>query len=271
MARPSVFITGASAGIGAAAVEVFAAAGYDVMLTARRKERLEAVASQAAGRYPDATLIPQVCDVNFDGSVANAFELVEKRFGKLDVLVNNAGYGVYGKFGETPLDVFRANMETNYFGAIRCTQAALPLLRKAAAESKKKWGSSIVMVSSFVGRRAMPLMSSYSASKFALEGLSESLRVELHDERIAVSVINPGVTQTEFVQAAAGSRPENFLPPEGGMTANEVAHVILKAVARPRRNWYLTGAGKAGMLLQWSAPGGFDAILRGTFRKATKR
>ena len=130
--HPVVFITGASSGIGAAAVPVFAGAGYDVVLAARREERLEQIAREAEKKHPDARCLPVVCDVTNDESVAAAFAVVAERYGRLDVLVNNAGFGVYGSVEDTPLEKFRANMETNFFGALRCTKAALPLLRNAA-------------------------------------------------------------------------------------------------------------------------------------------
>jgi len=264
-----VFITGASAGIGAAAVSVFAAAGYDVVLTARRKDRLEKVAEAARASVPAATLLPLVCDVNSDASVSDTFVAVRERFGRLDVLVNNAGYGVYGSVERTPLQVFRDNMETNFFGVIRCTQAALPLLRNASGRGR--WRAAIVMVSSVIGRRTIPGMSAYCASKYALEALSETLRVELYDERISVSVVNPGVTQTEFVAAAKGERPANFLSPKNGMSSEAVARVILKAVNRPRRNRYLTFAGKAAVAGQWLAPGIVDSVLLQSWRKAAEK
>src|SRR5690242_12789070 len=109
--RPVVLITGASAGIGAAAVRVFAAAGYDVVLTARRRDRLEKVSAEVSRQHPEAKLVVSVCDVNSDASVKAAFGDVGARFGRLDVLVNNAGYGVYGSVEKTSLDTYRANME----------------------------------------------------------------------------------------------------------------------------------------------------------------
>jgi short-subunit dehydrogenase len=269
--RPLAFITGASSGIGAAAGRVFAAAGYDCVLTARRVERLEALAAELKTRFPIGRFEALACDVNFDESVKTAFTFVKERFGRLDVLINNAGFGAYGSVERTSVDTFRSVLETNLFGVIRCTQSALPLLRAAAGappNARKKWGAAIVMVSSFVGRRAVPAMSAYCASKFALEGFSESLRVELRDERISVSVVNPGVTQTEFVGAAAGKRPEGFINQSGGMTSEAVAEVLLSAVRRPKRNRYLTGAGKAGIFGQWLAPTLVDRAMLDTWRQS---
>ena len=267
--RPVVLITGASSGIGAAAVSVFAAAGYDVALCARRVEKLEALANETRVRFPQARIEPIVCDVTFDGSVAAAFARVREKFGQLDVLVNNAGFGAYGSVERMPLETFRSVMETNYFGVIRCTQAALPLLRVAAERNRRKrWGAAVIMVSSFVGRRAVPAMGAYCASKFALEGLSESLRVELRDETISVSVVNPGVTQTEFVGSAQGKRPSKFISQSGGMTSEQVAEVLLAAVRRPKRNRYLTAAGKAGIFAEWLAPTIVDHVMLGTWRKS---
>jgi NAD(P)-dependent dehydrogenase (short-subunit alcohol dehydrogenase family) len=269
--RPVAFITGASSGIGAAAGRVFAAAGYDVVLAARRVEKLQSLAAELASLYPNGRFEPLACDVNFDASVQSAFEHVKTRFGRLDVLINNAGFGAYGSVERTSLETFRSVMETNYYGVIRCTQAALPLLRAATQDTvnaRKKWGAAIVMVSSFVGRRAVPAMSAYCASKFALEGLSETLRVELHDERISVSVVNPGVTKTEFVGAAEGKRPEHFINQSGGMTSEAVAQVLLAAVRRPRRNRYLTTAGRAGLLTQWLFPTLVDRAMLDTWRKS---
>ena len=114
---------------------------------------------------------------------------------------------------------------------------------------------------------AFPLTSAYCASKFALEGLSESLRVELHDEGIAVSVVNPGVVQTGFFDAAQGTRPAGYIPPQRGMSPAAVAKVLLQAARRPCRNRYLTLAGKCGIALQWLAPGVFDYLLLRAQRK----
>ncbi len=265
---PVVLVTGASSGIGAATAEVFAAAGYDVVLAARRLNRLTDLSDNLRCKYPTRRVVSIECDVNSDLSVDALFKTISSDFGKLNVLVNNAGFGVYGTVETTPISVFQQNMDTNYLGVIRCTQAALPLLRKAVAGSTCRWGASIVMVSSIVGRRSMPQLSSYSATKFALEALSEALRLELWDDRIAVSVVNPGATRTEFGDSAKGNRPGTFLSFEHGMPSETVAKIILNAARSPKRNTYLTLAGKIGVFVQWLSPKLLDMVLLRTFRKS---
>jgi len=266
-ARRVAFVTGASSGIGAACVRVLASAGWDVLAAARRRERLEELAAAVRAAVPAARVLPLACDVNSDASVAAAFAEARAAFGRLDALVNNAGFGTYGAIADTPLERFRENMETNFFGVLRCTQAAIPLLRETARRSQRRWGASIVMVSSIVGRRSFPGMSAYCASKFAVEGLAEALRAELAADRIAVSVVNPGVTKTEFFASSKGERPKEYVPPRRGMAPEDVARVILKATSRPRRNVYLTLEGKAGMVVQWFSPGLFDLVMSQVWKR----
>jgi short-subunit dehydrogenase len=268
---PRVLITGASSGIGAAAAIVFAEAGYDVVIVARRAKKLMEIEQSLRTRFPKQSITHAECDVSSDESVAQLFKRIAQEKSGLHVLVCNAGYGVYGSVEEVPIGDFRQNMETNFLGVIRCVKGALPLLRQAAVQSNDRRGASIVMVSSIVGRRSMPKLASYCASKFALEALSESLRVELRDERIAVSVINPGVTKTDFADAAVGKRPGSFISSAHAMTSEAVARVILKAVEHPKRNRYLTLYGKLCVFLQWLSPKVLDAILLRAWRKANKR
>jgi len=230
-------------------------------------DRLERLARETGAKTPDAQILPVACDVTADASVDAAINAVQDRFGRLDALVNNAGVGTYGCLADTPIDEFRSNMETNYFGVLRCTRSALPLLREAAKGSKRRWGAAIVMISSFCGRRSVPAFGAYGASKYALEGLSESLRLELREERISVSVVNPGVVKTDFFGQARGQRPAAYVPPARGMTGEQVARVVLRLTGRPRRNVYLTWECKAGVFAQWLAPGLFDYFLWRAWRK----
>jgi NAD(P)-dependent dehydrogenase (short-subunit alcohol dehydrogenase family) len=269
--RPVAFVTGASAGIGAACVRLFARSGWDVVAAARRKERIEELCKELAGAVPEARLVAVQCDVASDESVRSAFDEVRSSFGRLDALVNNAGIGSYGCVGELPLSEFRSNMETNYFGVLRCTQAALPLLRATAAQSGRKWGAAVVMISSFCGRRSVPEFGAYGASKYALEGLSEALRLELKADGVSVSVVNPGVVKTDFFSQAHGTRPPSYVPPARGMSGEDVARVVLKLTKRPRRNVYLTLPCKAGVFLQWLAPGFFDYFIWREWRRGSER
>ncbi|MCZ7649304.1 MAG: SDR family NAD(P)-dependent oxidoreductase [Planctomycetota bacterium] len=262
----TVLITGASAGIGAACVLRFATAGWRVAAAARRTERLETLAAEARAAAPGAEILPLPCDVADSASVAAAFQALHARFGALDALVNNAGYGHYGTLEQARLEDFQASMETNYLGAVRCTQAALPLLKAAAAARGGRWGANVVCVSSIVGRRAFPGAGAYCASKFALEGFAEALRVELRSLRIGVSVVNPGLTRTEFFESAGGQRPPGFLQPEGGMPPEVVARTILRCARSPRRNVYLTLPGKLAVLAQWLSPRLLDAVLARTWQ-----
>lgn len=266
-ARRAAWITGASSGIGAACLEVFAAAGWDVFGIARRKEKLEAAVRAVQDAHPSVAIVARPCDVNRESDVSAAASEIENRWGRLDALINNAGFGCYGAFSETDEARFRAVMETNFHGVLRCTRAALPLLRRAASVRPGRWGAAIVMVSSFAGRRGLPAMSAYCASKFALEGFSESLRVELRSERLSVSVINPGVTRTEFFEAAEGRRPPGYLAPEGGMRPAQVARAVFAAVRRPRRNVYLSAAGRMGIAAQRFVPGLLDFVLDRRWRR----
>lgn len=268
--RPVAFVTGASAGIGAACIRVFAQNGWDVVAVARRRERLDRLRREVGAVAPGARVLTLGCDVDSDESVHAAFDEVKASFGRIDALVNNAGFGSYGCVADMPLSEFRSSMETNYFGVLRCTQQALPLLREAAARSGRKWGAAIIMISSFCGQRSVPAFGAYGASKYALEGLSESLRIELLADGISVSVVNPGVVKTDFFEQAHGARPPSYVPPAHGMTAEQVARVVLALTRRPRRNVYLTWPCKAGVFLQWLAPGVFDYFIWRAWRRGMK-
>jgi NAD(P)-dependent dehydrogenase (short-subunit alcohol dehydrogenase family) len=181
-------VTGSSTGIGEATAVSLARAGHTVYATMRNPQRggegLRAIAGKEKLEFRFLVL-----DVDSDESVNSTFAAILAEAGKIDVLVNNAGIGHMGAVEETPLSAFRAVMETNYFGALRCIQAVLPGMRARRA-------GSIVNVTSVAGRFASAAQAPYSSSKYALESLSESLAQEVRAFNIHVSIVEPGIIAT---------------------------------------------------------------------------
>ncbi len=185
MAGEVVLVTGASSGLGRAIAGRLAGAGYRVFGTSRNP--------QAALALQGVTMLP--LDVMDDASAGACVAAVLAAAGRLDVLVNNAGIAVVGAVEEVTLADARRQFETNFFGAFRMTQAALPAMRRQRS-------GAIVNISSVAGLLAIPFGGLYSASKFALEGLSESLRAEVAHLGIRVMLVEPGFYQSDLVQEA---------------------------------------------------------------------
>ena len=184
-----VAITGASAGIGRATALRLARDGAAVVVCARRADRLDEVAAEIVAAGGQA--LPVVADVrsgaDMEALVARALE----RFGRLDVMMCNAGFGVAGAIDEVPPDQMQRLMDVNYTGTYHAARAALAVFRRQQS-------GHIVIVSSIVGKRGVPYMGAYAATKFAQAGLAECLRAELRGTRIHVSVVFPVSTDTEF-------------------------------------------------------------------------
>jgi NAD(P)-dependent dehydrogenase (short-subunit alcohol dehydrogenase family) len=199
----SVLITGSSSGIGLATALAFGRAGHRVHATMRDPSRggeLRKIVEQE--KLP--ILISQL-DVDSDSSVRDGVARIIRESGPIDVLVNNAGFAPTGSVEETPLEVFRAVMETNYFGVIRCIQAVLPAMREQRS-------GCIINVSSIAGRIAMAPMTPYHATKFALESLSEGLAQEVKPFNIRVAVVEPGIIDTRAAQLIADLQSTSLYP-----------------------------------------------------------
>jgi NAD(P)-dependent dehydrogenase (short-subunit alcohol dehydrogenase family) len=246
-------VTGASSGIGEATARRLLADGYKVFVAARRVDRMANLASLGA------TLLP--LDLTDDASIVAAVATIKSTAGRLDVLVNNAGYGSYGALEDVPLDEARRQFEVNVFGLARLCQLVLPMMR--AQKSGK-----IVNVTSIGGKIWEPLGGWYHATKYAVEGLSDCLRVEVGRLGIDVVVIEPGAIRTEW----AGIAREGLLQMSGnGAYAEQarrharmlatadtsnlasppevVAKTILRAVsARRPKTRYATGGGARTIL-----------------------
>ncbi|MBV7268711.1 oxidoreductase [Winogradskyella luteola] len=190
------FITGASSGFGKALTEYAVSKGYYVAATARRKEKLEVLASQAPEQ-----ILPIKMDVTNRNEVKLAIEKTISELGQINVLINNAGYGIVGAFEETPEQELRNQMETNFFGAVNVTQEALPHLRKQGK-------GAIVNMSSMGGNMSFGGFGAYSASKFALEGASEALAQEVAPFGIKTMIVEPGAFRTEFAGTALKHMPK---------------------------------------------------------------
>lgn len=195
MTAETRFITGAATGFGRAFAEHALAQGHNVVATARDPGRLADLAALAPGR-----VLAQRLDVTRPGEAEAAVAAALARFGRIDVLVNNAGYGIVGAVEETPEAELRAQMETNFFGAVAVTKAALPTLRAQRS-------GAVVMISSMGGQMSFAGFGAYSASKFALEGLSEALAGEMAPFGVKVLIVEPGAFRTEFAGGALRHMP----------------------------------------------------------------
>jgi NAD(P)-dependent dehydrogenase (short-subunit alcohol dehydrogenase family) len=194
----TILITGTSQGIGLATALELGRAGHTVYAAMRNPARAPQLGRQAASEGLPITVVTM--DVDSDQSVAAAFAAIPD---SIDVLVNNAGIERHGSIEELPLSEFRAVMETNYFGALRCIQKVVPHMRE-------RRGGCIINVTSVAGKISASPLSPYSASKWALEALSESLAGEMKPFGVRVAIVQPGIIETAMPQAIADATPTAY-------------------------------------------------------------
>jgi NAD(P)-dependent dehydrogenase (short-subunit alcohol dehydrogenase family) len=226
-----VAVTGASSGIGRECAVAFAREGARVAITARRQDRLEAVAEAIAAAGSEAFVM--LGDVSRREDVRRFIEGTVARFGRLDVLVNNAGYGVRGRVEETPAEAYERLMAVNFLGTVYGCEAALPILRRQR-------NGVIINVSSIVGHRALPGGAAYAATKAAQISLTEALRVELRGTGVHACSVHPIGTDTEFGDVAARESPGQ--PGSGPIGPQQPAMVVARAIVacarKPRPEVY---------------------------------
>lgn len=218
-------ITGATSGIGRETAREFAAAGSKVVVAGRRQERLVELVKEIESKGGKALAV--ATDVAEQAQVENLIAATVETFGRVDVLVNNAGVAIASRFLEMPLEDFRRLMDVNFWGAVFACHAAVPQMRK------QNGGGVILNVSSIFGKRGMPFETAYCASKFALAGFSESLRAEVMSENIDVCTIYPGAVETEIFDAAANSTGfeiPNYIPK---FPARQMAKLIVQTARVP--------------------------------------
>jgi short-subunit dehydrogenase len=249
-----VIITGASAGIGKALALQLASQGAKQAIAARRADRLEQVATECRSRGGEVLAIPT--DVSDEAQCKNLIEKTVATFGRLDMLINNAGMAASALLDEFPdLRLFRQTVDINLYGTVYCTYYALPYLKHSKGR--------IVAVSSLGGKSAIPYNTPYCASKYALHGFFDSLRMELVQHGVSCSVICPWWVITEFHESQLnkdglprGQRGRAIYS-KNMMTADQCAAITL-AAAYKRRREVLMGPGILEVLLKTIAPGFLD-------------
>lgn len=244
-------VTGASSGIGEAAALELARRGASVAVAARSVEKLEALAARVSAAGGRVLVVE--ADVADRASVEAMVGRVLEEFGQLDVLVNNAGLGLSGRVSELRAEDLRYVFEVNTIGPLNCVQAALPHMVR---------GGKIVNVSSVVGKRAIPKVGGYCSSKFALNALSDSLRVEVADRGISVTSVYPGTTQTSFRDNSRRTKDEKRGWRPKGVAPERAAQKIADAAQKGPRDVYVTLSDRlfvAGVTL---FPGLTDLALR---------
>jgi len=254
--RPVAVVTGASSGIGAQTALALARRGWAVVLAARRAERLTEVAEKCRAGGGEA--IVQVTDVADASQVERLVQMTVERFGRIDVMLNNAGYGHFGRVHEISERDMRRIFDVNFFGVFHGCKAAAPIMMR------QKSGH-IFNVSSVIGRRGSPFHGAYCATKFAICGLSDSLRLEMQPYGVKVTCVCPALTATEFFENVRAGQPRSksdYLNRAKKMPAEKVAERIVRTIGRNKPRIVLTTGAKFLLLLDAVWPRAADRIMK---------
>lgn len=261
MKNKVVLITGGSSGIGKALAFAFGRAGASIVVTGRNAQNLQATGQELAAQQIESLAL--VADVRLEADCARMVDQTIARFGRLDILINNAGISMRALFQDLDLEVIRQVMDINFYGTVYATKYALPHILQTRG--------SIVGISSIAGYRGLPGRTGYSASKFAMHGFLESLRTELLDKGVHVLVACPGFTASNIRNTAltATGQVQGESPLEEGriMSAEEVAGRILKATRQRKRDLVMTTQGKLTVFLNKWLPGLTDRLVLNHFKK----
>ncbi len=255
MKNKTVIITGASSGIGEATAYAFAKQGANVVLAARGIDKLQTVKLHC--EQFGVQVLAVKCDVSVEQDCAELINQTVKTFGGVDVLINNAGISMRAMFANCDISVLKQLMDINFWGSVYCTKYALPYLM-----AKK---GSVVAVSSVAGLVGLPARTGYSASKFALEGFMQSLRVETLKSGLHVGMMYPGYTASNIRNVAlnqnGSTQQESPLDESKLMQPETVAEAIVKMVKNRKRQQILTGIGKVSKWLNILLPSRSDKAV----------
>lgn len=253
----SAFITGASSGIGEELAIQLAALGAKVTVTARRRDALDALAQKITMLGYGKVAVAE-CDVSRDGELERAAEVAVRAWGRIDVVVANAGFGVTGALKRLSVEDYRRQFETNVFGVLRTIYATLPQLEKTRGN--------LAIVGSVAGWVASPGSSPYSMSKFALRALSEAVTPELRRVGVKVTLISPGLIVSNFRrvdnQANFHADAADHAPQWLQMSTEQCVRQMLSAIARGKREKIITLHGKAMVLIGRISPWAIGLLAR---------
>lgn len=255
MKNKVVIITGGSSGIGRACAFAFGKAGAKIVITGRDTNKLEEVSNGLSELGIEN--LGLIADISNERNSEILVEQTIQRFGKIDVLINNAGISMRALFEDLEMKVFKKVMDINFYGTVYATKHCLPFI----LESK----GSVIGISSINGYRGTPARTAYTASKYAMQGFLESLRTEVMHRGVHVLVACPGFTNSNIRNAAlvADGSVQGESPREEDkmMSAEEVAEEILKATKKRKRDIVLTTQGKLAVFLNKWAPGFMDKVV----------
>lgn len=248
-----IIITGASSGIGRAAALALGREKTRLVLVARRRELLDRLAAEIGSNGGSAE--PLALDLAQRENVERMMRAAHERFGRIDVLINNAGFGYYGTVEKTPQSIVREIFDLNFEAPLLAVQLAIPIMRAQG-------GGHIINISSVAGKRGLPLSGIYCATKFALHGLSEALRLEVRNDNIQVTIINPAATHSEFGRhIRQGDVMANFKPIGYVQPAEEVAQSIVACLKAPKVEVYPYRKSRLVAWVNAVAPSLLDRIM----------
>ncbi len=251
-----ILITGASSGIGKETAIEFAKLGANIILVARKKDKLEQVANELK-KFNVLILVCQ-CDVSKKDQVKEMSKIVLEKFESIDILINNAGFAIYGSVSDLTIDEIESQMETNYFGMVYSIKNFLPSMLK------KKSGH-IVNVASVAASFGLPRIASYCASKFAMLGFSEGLKHELKNTGVGITVVSPIMVRTNFFEHPPFEKMPKFF--STSLSSKTVAKTILKASNSSRLEIIVPSVVRGAVWMKQTFPYFINPILEKSFKK----